>query len=72
MYVDGLCPEKDRLLRKLSMAVNEHAKAAENMSSAAGVQPLIFKEARSRAEAMKRAVRVATDDYQRHTRKHGC
>jgi len=72
MYPGGLCPEKDRLLRKLNRAVDEHAKAAGDMSSVAGVQSIIFMEARRRAGEMKRAVRVATDDYKRHTLEHGC
>jgi hypothetical protein len=72
MYPGGICPEKDRLLRKLSAAVDEHAIAADEVVAMAGIEHVSFVRAKERAQQMRRAVQTAKSDYRQHTREHGC
>ena len=73
MHPGGLCPERERLLRAVTAAVNAHAHDVGLLSQAADVHNSErFRDLSIRAKGSFAQASAAMDAYRQHLEKHGC
>ncbi|MBV9081947.1 MAG: hypothetical protein JOZ62_04670 [Acidobacteriaceae bacterium] len=73
MGTGGICPERERLLRDVSAALNRHNKAVGEMATIAGSnRTALFSTAREVVAGTKQEVEVARDALEAHMIEHGC
>jgi hypothetical protein len=69
----GVCPERERLLRKLNGILDSHNDSVQAMVALAGTgHTALFEAAKKRAAETRHQVRTAREEFEAHIREHAC
>jgi hypothetical protein len=76
-YAEGVgllavCVERERLLRRIGAALNEHVDVVSQMASSVGIRAKEFAAASAQANQTLADYNLAIEDYNHHLREHGC
>lgn len=69
----GICPERERLLRRVNGAIHEHCKALDEVLSLVGTGcESEFRAASDLVAQTTASVKAKMREYQEHCKEHGC